>query len=110
MLAGLALILALAAAGGWVAARGGGAVPGPVLGMGAYLLLLATGRAGWSLRAADLLTGLIGAMIVPALVGLAAFGAALAPMWGRAVLVLVLSTGSTALAAAGLFRLSGGKG
>ncbi len=108
--AGLALIGGLAVGGNWVAARVGGGVPGPVLGMAAYLLLLATGRADWSLRGADLLTGLIGAMIVPALVGLAAFGAVLAPVWWRVAVVLVLSTGLTALAAAGLFRWAGGRG
>ena len=109
-LAGAGLIGALAVGGGWLAARTGNVVPGPVLGMGAYLALLATRRADWSLRGADLLTGLIGAMIVPALVGLVEFVPDIAPVWPRVAAVLVISTAVTALAAAALFRLAGGRG
>ena len=110
LIAGLLLLAGLAAAGDAVATRAGLAIPGVVLGLGAYLLLLASGRGGWSLRAADLLTGLIGAMIVPALVGLALFAEILVPALGRVAVVLVASTLVTALATAALFRLAGGRG
>lgn len=108
--AGIVLIVALAWAGGRVVAWAGLPVPGVILGLLAYIALLASGRMAWSLRAADLFTGLIGALIVPALVGLALFAEVLMPALGRVALVLVLSTALTALAAAACFRLAGGRG
>ena len=52
--AGLALLAVLAAGGDLIVARLGLVLPGSVLGLGAYLLLLSTGRFGWSLGAARL--------------------------------------------------------
>ena len=108
--AGIVLVVGLALAGGWLSTVAGGAIPGAVIGMALYLALLATGRFGWSLRGADVLTALIGAMIVPALVGLAAFADVLRPAAATVAVVLVLSTAITALVTAALFRLAGGRG
>ena len=108
--AGVLLCVALAWGGAELADWAGLPVPGAVLGMAAYVLLLGSGRGDWSLRGADLLTRLIGAMIVPALVGLALFGRELLPALGPLALVLFGSTAVTALATAALFRLAGGRG
>ena len=107
---GIAVIVALSLGGDWLRESLGLAVPGPVLGMGAYLLLLATRRFDWSLAGAGLLTGLIGAIIVPPLVGLALFDEVLRPALAGVAAVLVLSTALTAAAAALIFRLAGGRG
>ena len=107
---GIALIVGLALGGNWLRARLGLAVPGPVLGMGAYLLLLATRYFDWSLPGAGLLTALIGAIIVPPLVGLALFDHVLRPALVGVAAVLVLSTALTATVAALIFRAAGGRG
>lgn len=64
--AGLALMAALALLGEqlvrWVD------LPGPVLGLGVYMLMLASGRFGWTLRGARWLAGGLGALIVAPLV------------------------------------------
>ena len=52
MLAGLALLGLLAAAGETLRVAAGLPVPGAAIGLTAYLLLLATGRFDWSLAAA----------------------------------------------------------
>ena len=108
-LAGISLCVALAWGGALLANWAGLPVPGAVLGMAVYVLLLASGRGDWSLGGADLLNRLIGAMIVPALVGLGAFGRELLPALGPLAVVLVGSTVVTAVVTAGLFRLAGGR-
>lgn len=107
---GLALLVALSLAGDLVAAVAGLGVPGPILGLAAYLLLLgvwpAFGRL--TLPAARLLTRYLGALIVPAAVGLAAFMPFLGPAVPALALVIVVSTlvtgVTTALIYAGLRR------
>ena len=85
-------------------------VPGPILGLGLYLLLLALWPAfgEWTLPAARLLTRFLGALIVPAAVGLAAFTPFIAGAAPSLALVLVVSTlvtgVTTALLYAGLKR------
>lgn len=107
---GLALLVALSLAGDLVAAFAGLGVPGPILGLAAYLLLLgvwpAFGRL--TLPAAQALTRYLGALIVPAAVGLAAFAPFLGPAVPALALVIVVSTlvtgVTTALIYAGLRR------
>lgn len=107
---GLLVLAGCSLGGSSVAARSGIAVPGPVLGMAVYtLLLLATPWLDWTLPAARRLASLIGALLVPALVGIALFAAETTRGGWRLVLVLVLSTAVTGLATAALFRLAGGR-
>lgn len=105
MPAGLALLVMLSLAGDIVVAWVGLGVPGPVVGLGGYLLLLsawpAFGR--WTLPAARLLTRYLGALIVPAAVGLAAFAPFLAGAVPALALVLVVSTLVTGLTTALLY-------
>lgn len=110
MAAGLAVLVALALGATWLQAALVLPVPGPVLGLLAYLLLLASGRMDWTLPAARLLGGLIGAFIVPALVGIALFDGVLRPALLPLALVLLASTAVTAVATAMFFRLAGGRG
>jgi len=110
MAGGLALLVLLALAGTALRRMCGLPVPGPILGLIAYLVLLATGRCDWTLPAAAVVTGLIGAMIVPPLVGIALFGDVLLPAAGGLALLLVVTTAVTAVATALLFRLAGGRG
>lgn len=85
-------------------------VPGPILGLGAYLLLwwIWPAFGAWTLPAARLLTRFLGALIVPAAVGLAAFAPFIAGAAPELALVLVVSTlvtgVTTALLYAGLKR------
>jgi len=107
--AGLLLLVVLSLAGQWLAV--GTAVPlsGPIIGLLAYAaVLLGTRLLDWSLPAARCVAALIGALLVPPLVGVALYGAVAAAGGLRLAAVLVLSTGVTALATAGLFRLCGG--
>ncbi|GEM_PF-1890700 len=107
---GLLVLAGFSVGGSWVAARGGIAVPGPVLGMTVYtLLLLTTPWLDRSLPAARLVASLIGALLVPALVGVALFAHETAAGGWRLPLVLVVSTAITGLATAALFRLAGGR-
>ena len=107
---GLALLVLLALGGAAVREAAGLPLPGSILGLLVYLLLLATGRFDWTLRAATAVTGLIGALIVPPLVGLALFSGTLLPAIWELSLLLVVTTGVTAVATAVLFRLVGGRG
>ena len=105
MAAGFGALVLLSLAGDLAAAWLGIAVPGPILGLGAYVLLLwlwpAFGR--WTLPAARLLTRLLGALIVPAAVGLAAFAPFVAGAALPLALVLVVSTLVTGVATALLY-------
>ena len=106
---GAALCCVLALVGEGVSRGLGLPVPGAVLGLLVYALWLASGRAiAWSRPGAMLLVRWLGAMIVPALVGLQGVaglraGAAL-PLLG----LLVATTLVTAAATAVLYRLAGG--
>ena len=108
--AGLALLAGVAAGGNWLAARAGLPLPGPVLGMLGYgAVLLTTPWLDWSLGAARWVAGLIGALLVPPLVGVVLYQADAAAGGLRLAAVLVVGTGLTALATAWLFRLCGGR-
>lgn len=108
--AGFAVLVLLSLAGDLAAALLGISVPGPILGLAVYLLLLAVWPAfgAWTLPAARLLTRFLGALIVPAAVGLAAFApfvAGVAPQLALVIVVSTLVTGiTTALLYAGLRR------
>lgn len=104
---GLALLAMLSLVGQLAATTADLAVPGPILGLAAYLiwLLAAPSTVRWSLPAAHLLTRYLGALIVPAAVGLAAFVPLLGRSAGALALVLVASTLITGVATALLYRL-----
>lgn len=108
---GAALCCGLALAGDWLATRFGTPMPGAVLGLVVYLGWLASGRAiAWSRPGAMLLVRWIGAMIVPALVGLQAYATMLAGEAVPLALLLVTTTLVTAVATALMYRLAGGRG
>lgn len=110
-LPGVLLCCALAMAGNALAAWLRLPVPGAVLGLFAYLVWLINGRGiGWSLPGAALLLRWMGALIVPALVGLTAYAAELAGAAVHLLVVLVATTLVTALATAVIFRIFGGRG
>lgn len=111
MLPGVALCIVLAVCGDRLAARLGLPVPGAVLGLIVYLGgLLAGRRLDWSRPGAALLLRWIGAMVVPALVGLQAQMKLLASSGLVILAVLVATTLITAVATALLYRLAGGRG
>jgi holin-like protein len=111
MLPGVGLCILLALAGEALAARAGLAVPGAVLGLLGYALWLASGRGiGWSRPGAALLLRWIGALLVPALVGLQAHAGRLAGAVLPLALLILVTTLVTALATALCFRLAGGRG
>lgn len=103
---GLAALAAIALAGDFVAHRLGVGIPGPVLGLAAYVaaLLLAPSALRWTLPAARMLTGLLGALIVPAAVGLLLFLPLLAAGALPLAIVLLVSTLVTGLATALLMQ------
>jgi putative effector of murein hydrolase LrgA (UPF0299 family) len=110
-LPGVLLCCTLAMAGNALTAWLRLPLPGAVLGLLAYLFWLINGRGiGWSLPGAALLLRWIGALIVPALVGLTAYAAVLAGAAVPLLVVLVATTLVTALATALIFRLFGGRG
>ncbi len=110
-LAGVLLCVALALGGEALVAALRLPVPGAILGLVVYLGWLSVGRGiGWSRRGAALLIRWIGAMIVPALVGLQAYAGNLAGAALPLALLLVVTTLLTALATALLYRAAGGRG
>ena len=110
MLPGVALCIALALCGDWLAVRFGLPLPGAVLGLLAYLGWLVMGRGiGWSRSGAALMLRWIGAMIVPALIGLQAQAGVLSGQLLPLLALLVISTLVTAAVTAGLYRLAGGR-
>lgn len=104
------MLVLLSLAGDLAAAWAALDVPGPILGLAAYLGLLALWPAfgALTLPAARLLTRFLGALIVPAAVGLAAFAPFVAEAALPLAVVLVASTVvtgiTTALLYAGLKR------
>lgn len=107
LLFGLALLAALSLVGQLAATAASLSIPGPIVGLAAYLiwLLVAPSTIRWSLPAAHLLTRFLGALIVPAAVGLAAFAPLLDRSAGALALVLVASTLITGAATAALYSL-----
>lgn len=107
---GVVLCVALAMAGEALVAWLALPLPGAVLGLLGFLVLLLGDRAiAWSRPGAALMLRWIGAMVVPALVSLALVADRLAGALLPLVLVMVASTLVTALATAGLYRLAGGR-
>jgi len=109
--AGVLLCGALALAGDAIAASAVLPVPGAALGLLAYAMLLIGGRGiGWSRPGARLLVRWIGAMIVPALVGLTTQAGVMTGAALPIIVLLVVTTLVTAVATALLYRLAGGRG
>lgn len=109
LIPGVLLCCALALAGGLVVARLALPVPGAVLGLLVYLGWLVWGRGiAWSRPGAALLLRWMGALIVPALVGLTAYAGVLAGAALPLAAVLVVTTLVTALATALIYRAAGG--
>lgn len=108
---GVLLCCLLAIAGNALVAWARLPLPGAVVGIIVYGLMLFGGRGiGWSRAGAALLLRWLGAMIVPALVGLGLHGGALAGAVLPVLALLVTTTLATALATALLYRLAGGRG
>lgn len=109
---GLALCIALAMAGNALAERLALPVPGAVIGLAAYLglLLIPGDRLGWSRSGGQLLLRWLGAMLVPALLGLGARMMLLADAAVPLAVLLVTTTLVTGVATAWLYRLAGGRG
>lgn len=109
MLPGVALCCGLAMAGTWVAGALRLPVPGAILGLATYLAwLIHGGGIGWSRPGAALLLRWLGAMIVPALVGLGGYLGLLTGVLLPLLAVLLVSTLVTALATVAIYRLAGG--
>jgi holin-like protein len=107
---GVALCCALALAGEAAATWLGMPVPGAVLGMLVYGAWLLSGRGiAWSLAGAALLLRWLGAMVVPALVGLTAYWGVLAGVVVQIAVLLLVTTLVTAVATAAIYRLAGGR-
>ena len=105
-LGGLALVAGLGVAGSAAAAALALPVPGPVIGLLLYILLLTLGLFPASAVAARWLSGLLGALIVPPLVGIAAFAPVLAAGGWRLALALAGGCAVTGVATAATFRLA----
>lgn len=102
---GVALCVALAKGGDWLAARLGLGVPGAALGLIVLALWLASGRfVDWSRAGAMVLARWIGAALVPVLVGLTAYVGLLAGALGPLALLLVVTTMATGVATALIYR------
>ncbi|MGK2285627.1 CidA/LrgA family protein [Pedomonas sp. V897] len=104
LLPGLAVLAALAVAGQWASAFVG--LPGPILGLAAYLALLLAVPAFGRLTqpAAEGLLKLLGLLITPAAVGLMLHVDELSGEVGRLALVVVLSTVATGFATAFAYK------
>ena len=105
-LGGVGLCAALAVAGDAVATRLTLPVPGAVLGLLVYLGWLVAGRGVvWSRPGAALLLRWLGALIVPALVGLVAYADVLAAAVLPLAIVIAVTTLATAVTTALLYRV-----
>ena len=103
-LAGLALLAALSTAGTALVAALGLPIPGPVLGLLVYTTLLSLGIFVRSTVAARWLSSLLGALIVPPLVGIAAFSPVLAAGGWRLAVALVAGCVVTGVVTAATFQ------
>ena len=103
-LPGLAALAGLALLGQW--ASGFAGLPGPVLGLAAYVALMAAvpGFARATQAGAELLLKILGALITPAAVGLALHRNELASEAGRLALIIVLSTVITGVVTAYAYK------
>lgn len=111
VLPGVVLCVALAMAGNQLVTQLHLPLPGAILGLLAYLGWLTSGRGiDWSRRGAALLIRWIGAMIVPALVGLQLYAGALAGSAVALAVLLVVTTLVTAVATTVIYRFAGGRG
>ncbi len=104
-LAGLALLAGLSAGGTATAAALRLPVPGPVLGLLGYIALLSFRLFPASLTAARWLSGLLGALIVPPLIGIVLFAPVLAAGGWRLAVALVGGCLMTGLVTAATFQL-----
>ena len=103
---GLALLAGLDAGGTALAAALALPVPGPILGLLGYIVALAFGVFPASVTAARWLSGLLGALIVPPLVGIVAFAPVLASGGWRLAAALVGGCVVTGVVTAATFRLA----
>lgn len=103
-IASLALLAGLNTAGYALAAVLTLPVPGPIIGLSAYILLLSLGLFPGSKVAARWLAGLLGALIVPPLVGVGAFAPVLAAGGWRLAFALIAGTLITGVVTAATFR------
>lgn len=111
MAPGVLLCCGLMMVGSAVARWAGLPMPGAALGLLVYLGWLLTGRGiAWSRPGAALLLRWLGAMVVPALVGLQVHAGVLGGATLAVAGILVVTTLVTALATAALYRLMGGRG
>ena len=103
-LPGLAALASLTLLGQWASRYAG--LPGPVLGLAAYVALMAAfpGFARATQAGAELLLKILGVLITPAAVGLALHRDELVSEAGRLALIIVLSTVVTGLATAYAYK------
>lgn len=108
-LPGLAALAVLALLGQWASHFAG--LPGPVLGLAAYVALMAAYPpfAKLTQAGAELLLKMLGVLITPAAVGLALHRNELAGEIGRLVLVIVLSTLITGVVTAYAYKVLRGQ-
>lgn len=106
---GLAALAVLALLGQWASHFAG--LPGPVLGLAAYVALMAAYPpfAKLTQAGAELLLKMLGVLITPAAVGLALHRNELAGEIGRLVLVIVLSTLITGVVTAYAYKVLRGQ-
>lgn len=105
-IAGLLVLALLSIAGTLAATRFGLPVPGPILGLLVYTALLFMGFLDWTMPAASRLSGLLGAMIVPALVGVAAFTTVLLHGGWRLAVALIAGVVVTGVVTGATYRMA----
>ncbi len=105
-IAAVALLAGLSTGGTALATTLDVPVPGPVIGLVAYILLLSLGYFPGSVVAARWLAGLLGGLIVPPLIGVAVFAPVLAAGGWRLAAALVAGVLVTGVVTALTFRLA----
>ncbi|MBV8973080.1 MAG: CidA/LrgA family protein [Sphingomonadaceae bacterium] len=105
-IASIVLLFLLARIGDAAVAAFALPVPGAGVGLAAYLVLLATGLGEGSIPAARGLAGLLGALIVPPLVGVATFAPVLAAGGWRLAAALVAGVVVTGVVTAATVRFT----
>ena len=111
LVTGLVVIALFALAGDLIVIFARLPLPAPIVGMALFALLLALVPAMRRRveRAAMLLTGLLGALIVPPFLGLALFREELGAHAPAVLLVLIVTTPLTAIATGYAYRLLAGR-